>query len=344
MFAKYLERIKHLYINYPLYANITYNSFPIIQHNIGGINVMFSTTVYNGSGYKESTNIVSHKQNPSNRRSVQNYIEKNNNKFGFASLYTLQEVQEDSDGVFSFSTNSIQYTVIYKKTGHIWYCNEDESNPRKIDHGCCVVFDENIFTFSTIENPLDSQTHTDSELNSRSSGWVFLYDKISGRQIAIISLHGKIPSPITGSNVTRVITIYTELSRDIGILKESGYEVIIGTDLNMNITIPNFNPFNTEIINDSYYESAKEIIDKLHLFIDMLIKKNIKTYVNNDYTSVSFGYQDTIDYIFSSLDYELFTRVQASPFFKNTVYNLHGLTFLENDFDHTVYKIHLLKR
>ena len=292
--------------NIPTYLSIT-------QHNIGELEINSSPEllVFDDSEYYEESNRVKLRKSIYFKRNIYNYLSyKLHNTCILDDLYTLQEVQipEDVlnptnlqvDPVQSFSEIINNYSYVYKKTGFKFYlpeiCNSDITSYKE-DHGCAIVYNNQRLKQFRIPNTLDLINEQSQILKTRSTGWLFLQDKITGKKYAIISVHGKIIAPIgfpkllnpyhhVNSKYFRedrlikgpydfskgkhleAIEIYNTLASNIEEIKSKikHIHIVLGGDFNINLLRPNFNPYNEELNTYLRHHDPDKGHDQNHIY------------------------------------------------------------------------------
>ena len=367
----------------------------IKQHNIGDINRnLTDKIIHDGSDFYEKSNFISHIQPLDKFRTAENYINLSNE---IKDIYTLQEVQEPhyeliNSDIYNITTKTFipkkynddittsnikhtnsnfniqqnSFSCIYNRTGSNNYVDIQQLNPRKIYHGCCVVFNNDLFQYIETETLL--KTHLES--NYRTSKWVFLKHKLSNNYFAIISIHGKILSPFgkliyenpykhinnrwknksnhsTYNNpINKTLPIYQKLIYDIKLIKDilPNINIIINGDFNLNINSPNINPFSDELNpykrkmifeykrikcnqNDIIETAENQVNDTIQEFQNTFKLYDIQIIPNKLPTEITFDFPIDFMIIDNKLKLINFELEKHRDDFDKTIW-------LINDFDH----------
>jgi hypothetical protein len=313
-------------------------SFVHIQHNIGPMSYEFDHPVFhqevalNGTLY---TNPVKNKMSPNDEtRTISNYlIHTKQFQYPSADLYTLQEVQEQNKEYVNSEiyVNSETYGYVYKKTGHLVFAKENSTFP--INHGCAVVYNTKRFRLvSTVSHYFNDRIYT------RSTPWVVLEDKITTKKYAVLSLHGTIASDF--KNATKAIDIYNSLKREISTyFTNSSINIIIGSDLNINIFTPNLNPFN-KLQSQKDIDSLNQLQFETQSLLQFMKERGISS-VTDGTTATNYSYhspnsfEESLDFIFNSNLY--ITDVLMSNLHRGSLLDIQNrLQQLKDDFDHSM--------
>jgi hypothetical protein len=309
------------------------------QHNIGTISVNFDTNVYDNSGYKTSTNIITHKSRfPFKPRNIQDYVEHYPQK----DIYLLQEVQGGLNDINGYiNLNGIEYFYSYTKTGHLFYTDENEipyENP--IPHGCVVAFNASKYKLIGVLDINNQRSRTSKFIIFRDNNTIY----------AALSVHGEIISDFNERYYNRITQFYDRICDAISRLKEyynDNIEFIISGDFNINVLKPDFNPFKT-ISMKKFYKHVDDYTLVINEFLDFLVDNNI--YIMNipkvtNY-NVDSGYIERVDFIFLSDTIHQTLKqnnalIRLGEFYDYEKPNLEELEplYLENDFDHSYISI-----
>lgn len=224
-------------------SNKSTKSINIIQHNIGSIPYKFENILYDLSGYKHEGNKLKNKWDETNYRNIDKYLSTNNDLLSNMDILFLQEVQEgfQNKNYKKKIENKKTFFINYKKTGHLYYSNDNEEpeSVMLIPHGCAVIINLNRFE---IEKPKSEDKI--NTVNTRTSSWIILKDKLLGNLYATISVHGIIPNPLI-QKYNKVENFFKRLIQEIEDLKIKYPNIIfiIGGDFNINLEKPNFDPY-----------------------------------------------------------------------------------------------------
>ena len=316
-------------------------SFVHIQHNIGPMSYDFNPTVFhtvkspNGWVY---TNPVKNKMSPNDvTRTISNYlIQTKQAQYPPADLYTLQEVQEQNEkGIIP--VNSETYGYVYNQTGHLIFAqkNPNSHTPSTfpINHGCAVVYNTKRFRLvGTVSHDFNDR------IDTRSTPWVVLEDKFTTKRYAVLSLHGSIASNFKNAN--KAIDIYNSLKSEIYFTLFSGLDIIIGSDLNINIFTPNLNPFN-KLQSQKDIDSLNQLRFETQSLLQFMKESGISS-VTDGTTATNYShhnpnsFEESLDFIFNSNLY-IIKDVLMSNLHRGSLLDIqNSLQQLKDDFDHSM--------
>jgi hypothetical protein len=317
------------------------SEFTLVQHNIGTMNYQFQQLLYDTSGYRQASNIVKTKLPDTDHpyRTVHNYL---NTRDYLSDIYTLQEVQQeiDSDQAVQLLTlvnpdNEYPYSGVYTRTGNLHFSDASETGVQRIHHGCVVLFNTNRFEW------IGEIPHSHETLARRSTSWVLLRDKITREEYAVISLHGTISSNLT--NASKTIDIYENLMLEIHQITTTpsasgmNWQVIIGTDLNINLFNPNLNPFGV-LSDHQTHELHGALITRLHQFVEFLQHHNIIS-VTDGTIPTNYSYHEQTPYR-ESLDFILVSNnliprsVTIYDIYEGDLLDVSDTQHMVDDYDH----------
>ncbi len=234
--------------------------------------------------------------------------------------------------------SGVRYLGYYVRTGHLVYADQ-ESQARKIFHGCVVIY--NINNYRCEDDCLTRHHRAGSKLESRSTPWLRLTNIETGCSYMVISLHGKIASNV--KNLQIVEEISKHLIHEIQYHYRNGNNnIIIGTDLNFNILSPPLIP-DGQLMQDinSVYESFLGQLAGLGIFsIYNSIAIDTSFYTNYELRDGITPQRECVDYVFTNLDVEVINMSALLEY--ETLASLEYFTWSVNDYDHKQVEVGLL--
>ena len=315
-----------------------FNNFKFGQHNIGSIPYNFTNVLYDNSGYFTPTNVVKNKKfiGDDNIRNVKNYIYTNQFYFEYE-MFTFQEVQL---GDKPLTITSDKFNSFYNPTGSLSYCNIDpnDNTEKQINvengfHGCVVSYNKEMFDL------LEKRELKLIRGKYRYSPILILRENKTGNVYGVLSVHGIICNPIKNKYndfhefYSNIIDMLFQLNNDY----KGKIQFIVGGDFNIDLTKPDFNPFNDPIAEQElkyyeiYYQRTLNEFKKLLTLLGInIISVNKPT--NKDINSPNF--EKKLDFILTNNYGELLKS--DIEYYKGKKKNLGKVDFLEKDFDHSM--------
>ena len=303
------------------------------------------------------------------QRNLKNYLSRTKPR----DVFLLQEVQEGWPRIPHTGTIHIKhpdkteviYRYCYNRTGHAHYVmfegwndlgkpiiNEDRV-PRKIEHGCAVVW--NSFKFKDVK--------FENVKTKRSSGqWAILETRLTKQKYAFLSIHGKIKDE-TEVQYRNAAKFIDGLYEDIETIKKSYPTIIPIISGDFNIDLNEEPESKWEMQNIQYIDDEKEneeMRKTIRILNDNDLSRPPNRYLDGNGTNDNISYMDNmwkigsarriskyairpssfagnnVDFVLSNgnLNYKEFRKVHGKVPISNRMEDYNYDKDLLNDFDH----------